>query len=764
MNIQQEIQKALELYMAGDLQQAKHLCKKILKYQPNNGEVLFMVGVIYSRMGNYDSAIQTLKKSLDFFPNNPGAYHLIGISFYEQGRLDDALEYFQKTIQHDPRYAEAYNNIGNALKEKRRHREAIDYFQKAIQLKPNLSTAHYNLGIAYQEMENFDDAIAHYRKARQYDPLNLSIRRMLAGALQRKAGRDGFPEAYREAEEILREIVERNPRDAVAHNDLGNVLQDQGKLPEALASYRRALERDPRYADAYYNLADGLREAGERDEAMRAYRKVIQLDPSFSDAYNNLGLMMMDDKRYDEARDLFERAVETSARPIMALSNLGNVLSDCGRVDEAVRSYRRALAIDPTVAVVNSNLLLALNYTSSNGAEDLLREHLIFARNCAQRFYPLSPVYSNQKQADRVLRIGYVSPDFRRHSVAYFIEPVIRAHNRDAVEVFCYADVRAPDDVTERIRADADQWRDIAGLSDQRVSEIIRGDGIDILVDLTGHTENNRMLLFARKPAPVQVSWIGYPATTGLFTVNYKIVDAVTDPPGMTEGHYSEQLIRLPDSFLCYLPEKEAPAVSELPATSNGRVTFASFNNLAKVSEELASLWGELFRELPAARLILKARAFASARARSHLIEMFRRHGIDGDRIELMPFIPGQSGHLGVYNKVDIALDTYPYNGTTTTCEALYMGVPVITLAGGTHASRVGASLLTNAGLPELIAGSPDEYVRIAKTLAGDRGRLAGLRAGLRNRVSGGPLTDAKRFVVNLERAYREMWRRWCNT
>lgn len=762
MNIQQEIQKALDQYLAGDLQQAKHICKKILKNQPQNAEVLFFLGVVYSRLLNYDLAIQTIKKSLQFDPNNPDAFHLIGISYQEQGRLDEAIEYYRKTIEQSPNYAEAYNNLGNLLKEKRQLKEAIGYYQKAVQLKPGLSTAHYNLGIACQEMEDYDAAITHYRNALRYDPRNVSVQRMLAGALQKKAVRSGAPEMYQEAEKILNDIVETNPNDANACNDLGNLFQDQGRIAEALAYFRKAIVLNPQYADAYFNLADALRESGQGDEAISTYRKVIRLNPNCADAYNNLGLLLIDNNLLDEAIGFFQKALQTDPNSVRALTNLGNVLSDCGRAAEAAGYYRRALAIDPGLSLVNSNMLLSLNYTSSYGAEARYTEHLSFAQNCAQRFYPLFPMYPNQRHADRILRIGYVSPDFRRHSVAYFIEPVMMAHNRGAVEVFCYADIQKPDDVTERMRSHTDHWRDIAKRSDERVAELIREDGIDFLVDLTGHTENNRMLLFARKPAPVQASWIGYPATTGLATMDYKIVDANTDPPGMTERYYTENLIRLPGSFLCYLPERIAPDIYPLPALSNGYITFGSFNNLAKISDEIAAIWGELLRELPTARFILKAKGIASERARTDVKEMFRRQGINADRIELLPYIPGQSEHLAVYNKVDIALDTFPYNGTTTTCEALYMGVPVISLAGTAHASRVGASLLSISGLPELVAHDPDEYRRIVVNLAGDPERLSSLRKRLRMMVAESPLTDAKRFTANLEQAYREMWARWC--
>jgi predicted O-linked N-acetylglucosamine transferase (SPINDLY family) len=409
-------------------------------------------------------------------------------------------------------------------------------------------------------------------------------------------------------------------------------------------------------------------------------------------------------------------------------------------------------------------LLLAMNYNPCHHPENIFYEHVRFAKQFAEPLYNNICPHTNERSPHRKLRIGYVSPDFKRHSVAYFIEPVLIAHEREHFEVFCYSDVIFPDDITTRIQAYVEQWRNILGMSDGAVAELISTDQIDILIDLAGHTNGNRSLLFARKPAPIQVSWIGYPATTGLSSIDYKIVDSYTDPPGMTDHLYTEKLLRMPDSFLCYLPDQDSPGVGPLPALSKGYITFGSFNNFAKLSTEFIALWTMILRDIPDAHLIIKAGSLSDKMTRQYAMNIFTKEGILEERIELMPPKLSIREHLDTYNRVDIGLDTFPYNGTTTTCEALWMGVPVITLAGNSHVSCVGMSLLSNISLPELIAKTSDEYIAIAVNLAGNLERLQSLRMRLRDMMEDSPLCKAKRFTSKLEICYRTMWETWCKS
>ena len=369
---------------------------------------------------------------------------------------------------------------------------------------------------------------------------------------------------------------------------------------------------------------------------------------------------------------------------------------------------------------------------------------------------------SSDGDPGRRLRVGYVSNNFREHSVAFFVEALLASHDRSKVEIFCYADIMLADEFSGRLRRHSAQWRVITGQSDAQVAELIRQDAIDILVDLAGHTARNRLLVFARKPAPVQVTYLGYCNTTGLSAMDYRFTDALADSPGTTEHLHTEQLVRLPDCAWCYRPPDASPAVETPPVLRSGHITFGCFNARPKITGEMLALWARLLLEMPASSLLLKNVGFGEPSARQHTRDLLAKAGIAPERVELVGRVPTLAGHLATYARVDIALDTFPYHGTTTTCEALWMGVPVITLAGRTHASRVGVSLLTTTGLPELVASSPDEYVKIAAALATDVPRLAALRTTLRTRMASSPLMDASRFARNVEAAYRQMWRTWC--
>jgi predicted O-linked N-acetylglucosamine transferase (SPINDLY family) len=372
--------------------------------------------------------------------------------------------------------------------------------------------------------------------------------------------------------------------------------------------------------------------------------------------------------------------------------------------------------------------------------------------------------YANRREPGRRLKVGYVSPDFRQHSVAYFVDPLLKGHDQQAVEVFCYAEVARPDAVTARLRGYGGHWLVTVGLSDDDLTERIRTDGIDILVDLAGHTEKNRLGVFAHKPAPVQVTWLGYPNTTGRKSIDYRLVDAVTDPVGEADAWASETLVRVEGGFLCYAGSRGAPEPTAPPCLMTDTVTFGSFNNPAKLSPATLDAWGSLLARLPQARLLLKGRPFADAATRALFLSRLGERGVAAERVELVAWMPSGAAHLGLYNRVDIALDPFPYNGTTTTCEALWMGVPVVTLRGDRHRGRVGASLLTQVGLKDWIASSMEEYLEIADTLAGDPDHLKYLRRTLRPRLAASPLCDGRAFARKIEAAYRTIWQHWCET
>jgi protein O-GlcNAc transferase len=619
--------------------------------------------------------------------------------------------------------AEHILSIGESLQKEGKLDEAITSYQKAIKLNPHLTVAYNSLGNAFQDKGQLDEAIACYQKA-----------------------------------------LELNPNFTGVYYNLGDALQDKGQLDEAITCYQRAIELDPNFAYAYNNLAIALKNKGQIEEAIICCKKAIGIDPTLVNAVYNLGNAFKDKWQLDEAITCYQKALQHDPNHIGAYTNLGSVFQSRGQFDKGEMYYRHAMKIKPDDLIPNQALLMSMNYNPNYNAQTIFSEHLQFAKQHAESLYPAATFYTNDCSLTRRLRIGYVSPDFRRHSVNYFLEPVFASYNHDQFEIFCYSDVISADNVTKRIQAFVDHWRDISKVPDEKVAELIREDQIDILIDLAGHTGYNRILVFARKPAPVEVSWLGYANTTGLQTIDYRIVDNYTDPSGLTDQFYTEKLLRLPQSFLCYLHDENSPEVGELPSLKRGHITFGSFNYFSKVTPKVVDLWTRIMTAIPGSRLIMKAKSFSDRAACQYVGEMFKQGGIVKERIELISHMPSYIGHLETYKRIDIALDTFPYNGTTTTCEAMWMGVPVITLAGNSHVSRVGVSLLSNVGLPELIAGTPDEYFKITVSLANDLKKLQTLREKLRDMMTYSPLTDAKRFTLNLETCFHKIWETWCDS
>jgi protein O-GlcNAc transferase len=654
-------------------------------------------------------------------------------------------------------------NIDNAIRtafqdyNKGDFAEAEALCRKILNKKPKSVDTLSLLGMIYYAMKQYDAAIAHIRKALEHDPTNVHLYNNLGTAYKKEGQLDEAIAAYEKA-------LLLNPQYANSHSNLGTALQGKGHLNEAIDAYQKALEINPQYADAYFNLGTAFRAKGQHDEAVTAYQKALQFDPEFVEAYNNLGADCRDRGALHEALGYFQKVLQLRPTFAEAHVNIGNVLVDQGRPDDAEAYFRRALQHRGGFHECYSNLLLSMNYNTRYDPKNVYLEHLAFAKQFAEPMSSHIPRHDNERTPDRRLKIGYVSPNFRRHSVNYFIEPILSAHDHAGYEVFCYSDVLTPDDVTRRIQAYPLHWRDIAGMSDEQVSLLIREDMVDILIDLAGHTERNRMLLFARKPAPIQVSWIGYPNTTGLKTIDYRIVDSYTDPPGTTEQFNTERLVRMPESFLCYLPAQGSPEPGSLPCKENGYITFGSFNIIAKVTPEVVTIWSRVLKKVPGSKLLLKAKSLFDTDAREYLYALFAQQGIAGEQLIFVHHIASHKEHLGMLNTVDIGLDTFPYNGTTTTCEALWMGVPVVTLAGDRHASRVGTSILTNVGLPELIAKTLEEYVEIAVRLANEIKKLQSLRGNLREMLRRSPLCNAGKFITDLEDLYRRMWINWCTS
>jgi predicted O-linked N-acetylglucosamine transferase (SPINDLY family) len=594
--------------------------------------------------------------------------------------------------------------------------------REVIALRPRHPEALHLLGVLCAQSGRVAEAAELLRQAVALKPYFTEAQSNLGAALV-AAGQ------VAEAETMLRQVLLLRPDHAYSHSNLGRALQQQGRTDEAIASYRRALQLNPNFIETHYRLATALAERGEISAAIAACEQALLCEPRFLDARNGLA----------------------------------NLLREVGREHDALALYRGVIAADPGHVEAHASLLTLLNGLPDAPPVEIFREHVLWDERHARSLRQAAAPHTNSKDPDRRLRIGYVSGDFFSHSVAYFIEPLLAAHDRDRVELFAYADVARPDAVTQRLRGHVSNWRDITGSSNQQLADRVRGDAIDILVDLGGHTVGNRLLAFARKPAPVQVTYLGYPNTTGMSAMDYRLTDARADPPG-AEVLHSEKLVRLPDTFLCYRPPEDAPPIAAPPAAANGFVTFGSFNAVSKINAPLLDLWARVLAAVPGSRLLLKAKHLSAEINRRRVHGAMAARGINPGRVELLPPTAGVAEHLALYGRMDVALDSFPYHGTTTTCEALWMGVPAVTLAGDRHVSRVGVSLLTTVGLAECIAATEAEYVARAAALARDLPKLADLRARMRECVRTSALCDAPRFARHVEAAYREMWRHWCAT
>jgi predicted O-linked N-acetylglucosamine transferase (SPINDLY family) len=613
-------------------------------------------------------------------------------------------------------------------------------------------------------------------------------------AMLAEAGRLMGLGKFSEAEGVFRQVAAADPASAAAQYGLGLIAAAQDRLDEAVALYRRALELAPQNSAALVSLGQALTVQGEFVEAEAFFLQALRVSRRNADATHGLGVVATRVARLDAAIERYRAAIALKPDQPVFHTNLGNALRDLGRHGEAIEAYRqslalwprqasvhsflgvsrmlqggideglaefdRALMLDPSYVGARSNKLLCLNYSDRSPAE-IFAEH---RRWDAAYGLPLpSPAsFRNDRRPVRLLKIGYVSGDFRQHPVAAFLAPLLEQHDRFSVQIHCYAEVERPDAVTARFQRLADRWFSTVGVPDDAVADRIRADEIDILVDLAGHTAGSRLGVFARKPAPIQVSWLGYPNTTGLAAMDYRLVDAITDPPGEADAFASEQLVRLDDGFLCYGPPADARPVSPPPCLAKGHVTFGSFNAFTKLSGPCLDAWAAILAAVPGSRLLLRGGGVSEdAAARERIVQRLGAPDVTADRLDFLGFEGDPASHLARYANVDVALDPFPYNGATTTCEALWMGVPVVTLRGARHAGRVGASLLTRVGREDLIAEDVAGYVATATRLAADPAGLAAARAIQREQMAASPLRDAGAFAARAEDAFRTMRAAW---
>ncbi len=702
-----------------------------------------------------DEAIICYQRAIALWPAHVDAHYNLANVLRDSGKPDEAVVAYRQALALKPDFVEAQNNLANVLREQGRVDEAIACCRAVLSIRPDYFEAHNTLGNALRDAGRVDEAIACYQRVVELAPDIAEGHNNLGSMLEKKDQLDAAIACYCRA-------ISLKPQLAEAHNNLGNALRKKGELEEAMASYRRAVELRPTLAEAQLNLGNALRERMQLDEAVACFRQALMLKPQYAEAYQALGMAMKLGEQPEAAISCYELALKFKPDYPEAHANLGVVLMGLGRLYEAISEYRLVLAGNPELTAAHGNLVYALQLDPDSDAATILREQRRFGQLQVAPLRNKIQPHDNDHSPQRRLRIGYVSPDFRDHAVGWNILPLLRERDHKNFEIFCYANMPTSDAYTERFRQCADGWRDISRLGDDQAAQLVRDDRIDILVDLAQHTNRNRLMLFARKPAPVQVSFAGYPGGTGVGTIDYRLTDPYLDPPGESDEFYVEQSIRLPDSFWCYDPAAmgvaELGPVNSLPALANGKITFGCLNNFWKVNDRVLSLWAAAMSAVADSQLIMLA---TEGKHRQGVLDHFAGLNIDPQRIEFVGFQPRRE-YLRTYERIDLGLDCFPYNGHTTSLDSFWMGVPVITLVGRTVVGRAGWSQLSNLGLTELAAETPQQFVRIVTSLAGDLPRMTQLRSGLRQRMLQSPLTDAVRFARNIESVYRQMWRTWC--
>lgn len=776
---------ALQQHQAGNLHLAETQYRQVLALDPRQPDALHLLGMLAHQTGHSDSALQLIREAIHVQPENAQFHNNLANVLAGQNRWVEAAASYREAIRLQPGYFEAYYNLGIALAAQQLQTEAITAYQQALRLRPTFWQASNNLGLTLLEVRRLEEAREAYQQALSYSP-DCAVLLLNLGKVLQELG------ALVDAERCQEEALRLQPDLAEAHFNLAEIFQAQQRPEEARAHAREAVRVRPNDADGLYKLGHLLAGQGDQTAAIASYEEALRLRPDHAEAHVNLGNLLASRDQFDAAVSHFRDALRLKPERFEAHGNLGNSLLAQGDVAGAMVAYRAALHLRPDFANAHYGLGQAYGLTGNlPAALAHLREALRFQPDDAEirstlLFYLChdprvtreeldaehrlwgtihgrteARAHVNDRTPARRLRVGYVSADFRGHAAAPFIESLLTGHDPEQVDVFCYANVARPDETSRRFQALAPHWRSISDLNDRDFREQVLADRIDILVDLSGHTRGNRLTAFAQRPSPVQVTYLGYPYTTGLRAMDYRLTDAILDPPEEPSGCV-EELIRLPEGVACYTPPGEAPSVGPLPALRTGRFTFGCLHKLAKLNDAVLDTWCRVLQRLPATRLVV-LRNTLSESIQQDLLRRFFERGIEAQRVELRQAVARErGGYLHHYGEIDFALDTFPWSGHTTACESLWMGVPLLTLYGERQTGRMAASVLTAVGLPELIAATRDQFVSRAVQWTEDWDRLARLRARLRDRVRGSSLCDAPRFARALEAAYREMWRQWC--
>ena len=813
-----ELAQLVGLYQQGRTAEAEYLARQLCRQHPQHGLSWKILGILLLQQGQSDAAVPVLQQAADclpqdvevqgnlgvllleqsawaaaavcferllrVLPNDAATHYNLGLAYENQGLWSQAETCYQQALQHRPDYAKALNNLGSVLKAQgkveaaeARFRAALAcdaagveslinlgslasvpvaeaemHLRRACQLAPDNPEAQTQFGIVLQQQKKWDEAAACYQQAVSLQPDWVRYNNLgLVWLNQKKLA---------QAEDALRHALALSPDNPTVLNNLGNTLKAQGRFVEAIACLRQAVAQRSEDAECQNNLGLALHEHDHFTEAEACFRQAVELKPDYAEAWRNLGTLLKDCTRFGEAEAAFRQALALQPELVQAHNNLAITLKDQGRLLESEASFRQALALDPLYEGAFTNLLLLSQYVGHLSQAEVQALHREFGDRFEAPFRGKARPSFPPHAAGVPLRVGFVSADLRIHAVSYFLLPLLAALDPQKIEVVVYHNATREDAVSAALRQHCTAWYAVNGMDDDTLAAQIRADKIEVLVDLSGHTAHNRLLVFARQPAPVQVTWLGYPNTTGLQHIDWRLTDERADLPS-ADADYTEKLWRLPEVFACYQPLVDAPerrqdaayAVRPTPALDQGAITFGCCNNYAKVTPQVVALWAQVLLAVPRSRLLLELSGDDAVW--TEVFARFAKVGISAERLILVE--RDRSQQYLTYHAIDIALDPFPANGGTTSCDALWMGVPLVTLAGQHFIARLGVSFISAIGHPEWIAQTEADYVQIAYTLAADIEKLNQTRLGLRTTVEASPLMDSQRFARHIEAAFLAM-------
>jgi predicted O-linked N-acetylglucosamine transferase (SPINDLY family) len=783
-NVAPILARAIVCHQAEDLHQAEQLCEKILSINPHHGEALHMLAVILCQRGSQAAAVELFQRAIDENATNALYYYNFGNAYKDLKRFDEAIRCYRRALELKSDYGEALNNMGITFRKQKRYEEAAIVFQQALKINPKYADVYYNLANTLRYLELPKEAVLCYREALNIKPDFPEVYRQL-GDMFDKQGQPGeaircyervlelkadnetywfeLAVLYKKQEQIdqaiacYRKVIKLKPELPIPYNNLGNLLRDRAQLEEAEICFRRALELDPNYASAYNNLGNLLEDQGQYDRAEASYRRALEIDPDDAFIHSNLGNTLQKQKRLVEAEASYRWALELDPLLVGGHSNMGSVLIAQGRIGEAESCFRRALELDPNYVKAYSGLLFSLNYDPDKSAEEIFRVYREFDKRFGLPLRKTWRSHANSRDWHRRLKVGYVGPHFFQRSGSTSLEMLLSNHDKKMVEVYAYTDLLGGDDATVTFKNYVDHWVPTKGMTDAELAERVRADGIDILVDLAGHTEGHRLLMFARKPAPVSLHWLDFVYTTGLSAIDYYLGDQTMTPPGC-EGLFAETIWRLHNAGTLYRPVPGMGTVNSLPALSRKHVTFGTLTRSIRINHRVIRVWAEILQQVKGSRLVIDSGNFKDENTRKEMAARFAEYGIERKRLE----IGFHSPPWDVLRATDITLDCFPHNSGTTLIESLYMGVPFVTLVDRPSVGRIGAAILKTVACPELIAWTEKEYVQIAVNLASNVSQLEMLRNSLRGRVENSPIMNGAIWAREIETAYREMFAIWC--